>query len=219
MLPHNNPLVAIVGDLGSIAHAPDSTVRAVDGALTRFLPFELDRLRAALGAAPADIASVPQDIARDWLLQDGQARVEVLPVAEARNSQGLHRFIAEVTHLAPDAGGTAVTVVSTSDTIVSAFRSAAVAALLAIAVILVVALRRLRDAITELPGEIRRKLWALMVIGRGDYAAGEWESALARTETTADAEVIAGLMAEPYLHDRLAKALYEMAPGKPTPAG
>ncbi len=121
-------------------------MRAVDGALTRFLPLELDHLRTALGAAPADVASVPPDIARDWLLPDGQARVEVLPVASARNSQGLHQFVAEVTHVAPDAGGTAVTVVATSDTIVSAFRSAAVAALLAIAVILVVALRRLRDA-------------------------------------------------------------------------
>jgi predicted RND superfamily exporter protein len=72
--------------------------------------------------------------------------VEVLPMAAARNSQGLHRFVTEVTHLAPDAGGTAVTVVATSNTIVGAFRSAAMAALLAIAVILVVALGRLRDA-------------------------------------------------------------------------
>ena len=51
-----------------------------------------------------------------------------------------------MTHVASDAGGTAVTVVATSDTIVGAFRFAAVAAILAIAVILVVALRRLRDA-------------------------------------------------------------------------
>jgi uncharacterized protein len=146
LLPHGDPLNAIANDLGAIAHAPDSTVRAVDGALTRFLPLELDRLRTALGATPAGVSSVPADIARDWVLPDGQARVEVLPVASARNSQGLHRFVAEVTSVAPDAGGTAVTVVATSDTIVSAFRSAAVAALLAISVILVVALGRLRDA-------------------------------------------------------------------------
>ncbi len=48
--------------------------------------------------------------------------------------------------MAPDAGGTAVTVVATSDTIVGAFRSAAMTAVLAIAVILIIALRRLRDA-------------------------------------------------------------------------
>jgi uncharacterized protein len=140
------PLYAIAGDLGAIAHAPDNTVRAVDGALTRFLPLELDRLRTALGAAPAGVASVPADIARDWLLPDGQARIEVLPVAAARNSHGLHQFVAQVTRVAPNAGGTAVTVVATSDTIVGAFRSAAVTAVLAIAVILIMALRRLRDA-------------------------------------------------------------------------
>ncbi len=150
LLPQGDPLDAIAGDLGAIAHAPDSTVRAVDGALTRFLPLELDHLRTALGAAPATVSSVPTDIARDWLLPNGQARVEVLPVATARNSQGLHQFVADVTRVAPDAGGTAVTVVATSDTIVGAFRSAAVAALFAIAVILVVALRRLRDAMLVL---------------------------------------------------------------------
>jgi predicted exporter len=146
LLPQGDPLNAIAGDLRAIAHAPDSTVRAVDGALTQFLPLQLDHLRTALGAAPADVSSVPSDIARDWLLPDGQARIQVLPVASARNSQGLHQFVTEVTHVAPDAGGTAVTVVATSDTIVGAFRSAAIAAILAIAVILVVALRRLRDA-------------------------------------------------------------------------
>src|SRR5262249_9136819 len=144
LLPQGDPLNAIAADLGAITHAPDSTVREVDGALTRFLPLELDHLRTALGAVPADIASVSPDIARDWILPDGRARIEVLPVATARNSQGLHQFVAEVTRVAPDAGGTAVTVVATSDTIVGAFRSAAVTAVLAIAVILIMALRRLR---------------------------------------------------------------------------
>jgi uncharacterized protein len=146
LLPRGDPLDAIAGDLRAIARANDATVRAIDGALTRFLPLELDRLRTALGAEPASLASVPADIARDWVLPDGRARIEVLPVATARNSQGLHRFVAEVTRVAPDAGGTAVTVVATSNTIVGAFRSAAASALLAIAVILVVALGRLRDA-------------------------------------------------------------------------
>jgi predicted RND superfamily exporter protein len=67
-------------------------------------------------------------------------------VASARNSQGLHRFVAEVTHVAPDAGGTAVAVVASSDTIIAAFRSAAIGAVVAIAVILLATLGHLRDA-------------------------------------------------------------------------
>ena len=96
LLQQGDPLNAIAGDLGTIAHAPESTVRAVDGALTRFLPVELEKLRTALYAAPADVSSVPPNIARDWLLPDGQARVEVLAVASARNSQGLHQFVVVV---------------------------------------------------------------------------------------------------------------------------
>jgi predicted RND superfamily exporter protein len=79
------------------------------------------------------------------VLPDGRARIEVLPVATARNSEGLRRFVAEVTGVAPDAGGSAVTVVATSGTIIGAFRSAAVAAVLVIAGILFLTLRRLRD--------------------------------------------------------------------------
>jgi hypothetical protein len=145
-LPADDTLHAIAGDLIRIVNAPGSTVLAVDTALTRFLPLELYRLRTALGAAPATLSSVPEEISRDWILPDGRARLEVLPIASARNSNGLHQFVAEVTNVAPDAGGTAVTVVESSDTIVGAFRSAAIVALLAITSILVIALGRLRDA-------------------------------------------------------------------------
>jgi hopanoid biosynthesis associated RND transporter like protein HpnN len=146
LLKPDDPLAAIAGDLRAVARAPDDAVRAVDVALTRFLPEELQKLRTALSAGPATLASVPPEVARDWVLPDGRARVQVLPVADARNSEGLHRFVTEVTRVAPDASGTAVTVVSTSDTIVGAFKSAALAALAAIAVILGVALGRVLDA-------------------------------------------------------------------------
>ncbi len=145
-LQPDDPLAAIAGDLRAVGRAADERVQAVDVALTRFLPAELDKLRTALSAAPATLASVPADIRRDWVLPDGRARVQVLPVAAARNSEGLHRFVTGVRGIAPDAGGTAVTVVSTSDTIVGAFKSAALAALAAIAVILGVALGRVLDA-------------------------------------------------------------------------
>jgi hopanoid biosynthesis associated RND transporter like protein HpnN len=145
LLRQDSPLAAIAGDLSAVTHASDDTVSAVGRTLTLFLPSELDQLRTALQAEPASLTSVPADIRRDWVLPDGRARIEVLPVASARDSSGLHRFVAEVSNVAPDAGGTAVTVVATSETIVGAFRSAAAAALLAITAILLLALRRLRD--------------------------------------------------------------------------
>ena len=71
--------------------------------------------------------------------------MQVLPQPSTRTSQTLREFVNQVSSVAPDAGGTAVTIEATSATIVGAFRSAAVSAVLAIALILFVALRRLRD--------------------------------------------------------------------------
>jgi uncharacterized protein len=144
-LPGNHILAAIDGDLAKLAAAPDAVVMAADRELTRFLPDELDRLRASLEAEPVSLQTIPPDLARDWLLPDGRARVQVLPKPEAGNTEGLAKFVAEVTAVAPDAGGSAVTIEATSATIVGAFRSAAIAAVISIAVILFIALRRFLD--------------------------------------------------------------------------
>ena len=143
--PADRMLAAIADDLRRLAGAPDATVLAADRSLTRFLPTELDELAVALEAAPATLQSVPAELARDWVLPDGRARVQVLPKPQARNSKGLGEFVAAVTAVAPDAGGPAVTIEATSRTIVGAFRAAAISALVAITVILFVALRRPLD--------------------------------------------------------------------------
>ena len=144
--PSTDPLLpAIAGDLNRLAKAPDAVVLAANRALTRFLPSQLDQLRTALSAQPVTLQSIPPELARDWVLPDGRARVQVLPKPEARNSRGLAKFVAEVTAVAPDPGGSAVTIEATSATIVGSFRSAAIAALAAITVILFVALRRVLD--------------------------------------------------------------------------
>jgi hopanoid biosynthesis associated RND transporter like protein HpnN len=165
LLPRDHPLAAIAGDLRQLVVSADQTLLATNSALTRFLPGQLDRFRTALDAQPAGLASVPPDIMRDWVLPDGRARVQVLPGPASRTSQGLHEFVEQVTHVAPDAGGTAVTIEAASATIIGAFRSAAVSAVLAIAVILFVALRRLRDAVLVLaPLLVSAALTVLVIV-------------------------------------------------------
>jgi uncharacterized protein len=144
-VPADHPLVAIAGDLRQLSTAPDAIVTAADQALTRFLPMQLDQLRTALDAKPMTFDSLPDDIKRDWLLANGQARVQVVPKAEARNSAGLRQFVDQVVAVAPNAGGSAVTIEATSQTIISSFRSAAIAALVAITIILFIALKRVQD--------------------------------------------------------------------------
>jgi uncharacterized protein len=141
----DQPLAAIAADLHKLETAPDTTLLATNQALTRFLPAELGRLRDALQAAPATLASLPPDLKRGWLLPDGRARIQAVPKPQANGSAGLHEFVAQVRSIAPEAGGSAATIVDTSATIINAFRTAAIAALVAIALILLAALRQVLD--------------------------------------------------------------------------
>jgi hopanoid biosynthesis associated RND transporter like protein HpnN len=150
-LAPDNPLRAIAQDLQKIATASDATVTALNGSLTRFLPLELDQLNLSLSAEPVTLASIPPDIKRQWMLPGGQARVNVLPkFADANISKGLAEFVRQVAAIAPNAGGAAVTIEASSTTIVGAFRHAAAYALIAIALILFIALRRPRAVVLVL---------------------------------------------------------------------
>jgi uncharacterized protein len=144
-LAKDDPLVAIADDLRALQAAPDATLMQANDALTRFLPLQLNRLRAALSAKPVTSADIPPNIARDWRLPDGRVRVQALAKPEARDSVGLGAFVAQVRSVTPDAGGSAVTIVETAGTIIGAFRSAAIGALLAITLILALVLRRPLD--------------------------------------------------------------------------
>ncbi len=146
-LPQTSALVPLAQALRGLTTAPDAVLTAVNEALTRFLPSELTQLSLSLSAEPVTLASVPDSVKRDWLLPDGRARVEVTPklISDKTGSQ-LNAFVDQVRAVAPDAGGPAVTIRETSITIMTAFRDAAAYALAAIALILLVALRTLRDA-------------------------------------------------------------------------
>jgi len=162
-LPKDHPLAAIAEDLRKLQAAGDDVLIVTDHMLTRFLPDQLDLLRIALNAEPVTRASLPPELARDWLAPDGRARTHVLSTPQGRGSKGLRQFVEQVTAVAPDAGGSAVTIEATSETIVNAFRAAAIIALVAITVILFLALRRLLDVGLVLAPLILSALLTLLV--------------------------------------------------------
>lgn len=68
----------------------------------------------------------------------------------------------------------------------------------------------LRAAIADLDEEARQELKATMLIGRGDFAAGEWDQAMdqaAQVPAGTDVEYVAEKL---NLHDYLTKALFAM---------
>ncbi len=75
--------------------------------------------------------------------------------------------------------------------------------------------RALREAVEGLPADIRRKLWAVMRTGSGDYARADWARALAAADNLSDETVTGDLAEEVDLHDLLLKGLYELGAAAP----
>jgi uncharacterized protein len=165
-LGKDDPLAKIAGDLGRLSNASDAVILRVNSALTRFLPLQLKRLRAALDARPVTLSDIPPELSRDWVLPDGRARTQVVPKETLlAGGGGLHRFVADVAAIAPDAGGAAVTIDATSITLVNAFRSAGITALATIMVILLVILRRPLDvALALIPVLLTVLLTTIVVV-------------------------------------------------------
>ncbi len=163
-LAAGSPLLAIGDDLTALSGESDNQLMAANAALTEFLPEELDNLRSSLSAQPVTLASLPRDLTVDWLTADGRARIQVLPKASAMNSRGLRAFVQEVTAIAPNAGGSAVTVIASATTIIDAFREAAVLALVAIAAMLLIFLRRPRDVLLILAPLVLSSLMTVLVV-------------------------------------------------------
>lgn len=141
-LSATDPLRRIQAALAKMASAPDSIVVDANHALVRFLPAELDQLRTMLQATPVTLKDVPQSIARNYLLPDGRALVEVHPNGVMSNSNALRSFVTSLQKIEPKMAGSAVDIVESARSIVKAFEQAAVAAIGMIALILFLALRR-----------------------------------------------------------------------------
>jgi len=142
----------LAGALKTLAGGPAELRDRARNALIPGLTVTLAQLRTAMQAEPVTLASLPRAITRDWVTDDGRARVEIYPKDDVSDDATLRRYVAAVQSIAPDATGAPVSIVASSDTIVDAFVQAGAWALLSIIVLLAVALRRATDvALTLLP--------------------------------------------------------------------
>jgi hypothetical protein len=96
------------------------------------------------------IATLPADIARDWVTPDGRARVEVLPKGDPNDAATMQQFATAVLAIEPDAAGTPVQLLESKRMVLRAFIEAGIIAVVAIAVMLWIALRRFGDVVLTL---------------------------------------------------------------------
>ncbi len=105
----------------------------------------LNQLRASLQAEPVTRATLPPEIAGDWVAQDGRALIQVFPRGDSNDNRVLTRFTKAVRAIAPAASGLPVATQEAAKTVAWAFVQAGIIALALVSVLLVVVLRDVRE--------------------------------------------------------------------------
>jgi hopanoid biosynthesis associated RND transporter like protein HpnN len=133
--------------VAKLAKATPEMRQQVAGAFLRPLKTALADLQDLLQAHKVTLADVPHDIEELWRTADGRARVEVLPNGDPNDNETLRNFARAVLAVQPDATGGPISILESGDTIVRAFIQAGGWALLSIAILLWIVLRRFGDVL------------------------------------------------------------------------
>lgn len=136
--------------LDKLAHSDAAQRARATDAFIRPLQIDLDDIGQSLTAAPISRDQLPADLVRNWIAPDGRARIEVWPKGNANDNATIGRFARAVVAVQPTATGEAIGSTEWGKTIVQAFAEAAGFALLSIAVLLFIVLRRLTDVLVTL---------------------------------------------------------------------
>ena len=151
---HNGPNADaarnVSGLLGRLPGAGADVRRKAEAALVPSLVYDLDLLRNNLAPEEVTTATLPPTLVRDWVLPDGRARVEVIPKGNPNDTNVLRKFAAAVLDAAPLASGPAISDYQSGNTVTIAFAEAGLLALLAIATLLLISLRRVTDMLLTL---------------------------------------------------------------------
>src|SRR6266446_3917980 len=140
-----SPAARLAGALDEAAVRGAAAVPALRQVLLTGLERRIAALGDSIGAQKVTLASLPAELRDSWIAADGRARIEVFPRGDARDPDVLERFVVAVRSIAPDATGTPVTIREAGQLISSAFVQAGIIAVVAIALLLALVLRRLRE--------------------------------------------------------------------------
>lgn len=136
--------------LTRLAEADAATRTSAESAFVPPLNHDLNQLRNSLDRQLVTIQALPANLVRDWLLPDGRARVEALPKGNPQDNSVMRRFATAVMAAEPSATGPAISLYQSGRTVIDAFIEAGALALGAIAILLLIALRRVTDVLLTL---------------------------------------------------------------------
>lgn len=122
-------------------------IQALEKDLLGTLPATLKLLQSSLNASPVNMLSIPADLRRRWLSDNGLYRIEVIPKEDIGDIENLRRFVSQVRKIAPDATGGPVFTLEAGDAVIGAFVDAFLIAFTLISLLLLLLLRSLVDTV------------------------------------------------------------------------
>ena len=120
-------------------------IKILERAFLANVPTMFNRLHAMAGLSPVDAASLPEGIRARYVASEGRQRLEVVPSGNMRNEAELQVFVDEVSAIAPNVTGAPVEITGAAATVSSAMKTAGIAALAIVAILLIFIFRRVRD--------------------------------------------------------------------------
>jgi hopanoid biosynthesis associated RND transporter like protein HpnN len=114
------------------------------------LEADLAQLRAQLDATRVTADNLPPSLRAQWVTSDGRARVSVAPAGDTNNTEVLRTFARAVLAVYPNAIGGPISILESGNTVVRAFLEAGAYALVTIAILLWIVLRRFGDVLLTL---------------------------------------------------------------------
>ena len=140
----------LAADALKLAEADEAARVRAQAAFVVPLETALAQLRGFLGAEPVTKDNLPQTIKRQWVAPDGRARVEVAPKGNTNDTEVLRSFARTILAAYPNATGGPISILESSHTVVMAFFEAGFYALVSIATLLWVVLKRFGDVLLTL---------------------------------------------------------------------
>jgi uncharacterized protein len=136
--------------MSALAKADPATRQRAEAVFVQPLKTTLDDLRDLLNAQAITRDNLPADLTRDWVTPSGEARIDVAPKGDSNNNDVLRQFAHAVQAVAPDATEGPISILEARRTVVTAFIEAGGCALISIAIILWITLRRISDVLLTL---------------------------------------------------------------------
>jgi hopanoid biosynthesis associated RND transporter like protein HpnN len=136
--------------MATLAASDPAARQRADVAFVQPLKTALDNLRDLFKARRITRDNLPPDLVHQWMTPDGQARLEVAPSGNENDNSTLRTFARDVQQIEPFATEGPISILEARRTIITAFLQAGAWALLSIAVLLWLTLRRLGDVLLTL---------------------------------------------------------------------